>query len=64
LPAAQAGLQPRDVVTKIDDKDVTDDSAFAKIINSYKPGDTITLTVLRGKQTLELKAKLIERPSS
>jgi S1-C subfamily serine protease len=64
LPAAEAGLRPRDVVTKIDGKDVTDDSAFAEIINSYKPGDTITLTVLRGKQTLELKAKLIEHPLS
>jgi len=63
-PAAEAGLQARDVITKIDGKDVADDSAFAQTINSHKPGDTLTLTVLRSQQTLELKAKLIERTSS
>jgi S1-C subfamily serine protease len=63
-PAAEAGLQARDVITKIDGKDVADDSVFAQTINSHKPGDTLTLTVLRSQQTLELKAKLIERTSS
>jgi S1-C subfamily serine protease len=42
---------------------VADDSAFAKIIDSHKPGDIITLTVARGRQTVELKAQLAERPT-
>lgn len=63
-PSAVAGLQTRDVVTQIDGADVADDSAFAKIINSHKPGDTITLTVLRGQQALELKVSMADQPSS
>ncbi len=63
-PAAVAGLQARDVVTQIDSAGVADDSAFAEILNSHKPGDTITLTVLRSKQTLQLKASLAQHPSS
>jgi S1-C subfamily serine protease len=63
-PAATAGLQPRDIISAIDGTAVTDDSAFAKIIDSHKPGDTIALNVTRGRQTVELKAKLAERPSA
>ena len=63
-PAAVAGLQARDVVTQIDSAGVADDSAFAEILNSHKPGDTITLTVLRSQQTLQLKAILAQQPSS
>ncbi|HET9223994.1 MAG TPA: trypsin-like peptidase domain-containing protein [Roseiflexaceae bacterium] len=63
-PAAAAGLQSRDIITAIDGAPVADDSAFAKIIDSHKPGDTIALNVARGSQTVELKAKLAERPSA
>jgi S1-C subfamily serine protease len=42
---------------------VADDSAFAKIIDSHKPGDTIDLTVMRGEQTIHIKATLAERPA-
>ncbi len=62
-PAAAAGLQPRDIITEIDGVAVTDDSTFAKIINSHKPGDTIDLTVVRSDQTLHIKATLAERPA-
>jgi serine protease Do len=62
-PAAAAGLQPRDVITAIDGAPVADELAFAKIINSHKPGDTINLTVERGGQTVQLKATLAERPA-
>jgi S1-C subfamily serine protease len=63
-PAAAAGLRSRDIITAIDGVAVADDSAFAKIIDSHRPGDTITLTVARGRQTVELKAQLAERPTS
>jgi serine protease Do len=62
-PAAAAGLQSRDIITAIDGAAVADDSAFAKIINSHKPGDTIDMTVVRGQQTIHLKATLAERPA-
>jgi serine protease Do len=62
-PAEAAGLQPRDTISAIDNAPVTDDSAFAKIIDSHKPGDTIDLTVMRGEQTIHVKATLAERPA-
>jgi S1-C subfamily serine protease len=62
-PAAAAGLQPRDIITEIDGTAVSDDATFAKIINSHKPGDAVDLTVVRGKETLHLKATLVERPA-
>jgi S1-C subfamily serine protease len=40
---------------------VADDTGFAKIIDSHKPGDTIDLTVMRGEQTIHIKATLAER---
>jgi serine protease Do len=63
-PAAQAGLAQYDVVTAIDKAPLQSDSALAQIINSHKPGDTVTLTVLRGNQTLNVRVTLGETPSS
>ena len=62
-PAAAAGLQPRDIITEIDGTTVSDDSAFAKIINSHTPGDIVDLMVVRGTQSIHVKATLAERPA-
>jgi S1-C subfamily serine protease len=62
-PADSAGLRQRDIITAIDGAAVADDSAFAEIINSHKPGDTVDLTVVRGGQTIHLKVTLAERPA-
>ena len=49
-PAAKAGLEPGDVILEFQGKPVqTSDELVQSVINS-KPGDTITLTVLRDKQ--------------
>jgi S1-C subfamily serine protease len=61
--AAKAGLQRRDVITKVDGQSLKDDSALAKIIHTHKPGDTLTLTVLRGSQELTMKVTLGELPT-
>jgi S1-C subfamily serine protease len=62
-PAAKAGLQPKDVITEVDGVDLTDESALAKILATHKPGDTLTLTVIRGNQTLSIPVTLEEQPS-
>ena len=62
-PAAQAGLQQRDVITAIDDQPLKEESSLSRVINQHKPGDTVTLTVLRGGQTMEVKVTLGESPS-
>ncbi|HEX7101220.1 MAG TPA: trypsin-like peptidase domain-containing protein, partial [Nitrolancea sp.] len=63
-PAQDAGLQKGDVVTKIDGKELTTESAFAETVDSHKPGDVVSLTVERNGQEMTIKVTLGTRPSS
>jgi len=56
--ATAAGLRRGDVITAVDNVPIPDDSALAQIVNQHKPGDILTLTVLRGGQTLTIKVTL------
>jgi S1-C subfamily serine protease len=62
-PAAAAGLEPKDAITALDGTALTTESTFAQLLNTHKVGDTVTLSVLRGKQTLQLQATLAEQPT-
>lgn len=57
-PAAQAGLWPGDVITAIDSQTLTDESSLAQILSQYQPGDSLSLTVLRGCQQLTVQVWL------
>ena len=63
-PAAAAGLQPRDIITSIDGQPLQGESALAEAINRHKPGDTITVSVLRARQQISAQVKLGELPPS
>jgi S1-C subfamily serine protease len=63
-PADTAGLQKGDIVTQIDGKDLTTDSAFAEAVDNHAPGDVVTLTVQRNGQTMSIKVTLRTRPTS
>jgi S1-C subfamily serine protease len=52
-----------DVITAIDGTAVTSAEELAAAIMQHKPGDTVTVTVLRGGSTQHLKATLSQRPS-
>jgi photosystem II stability/assembly factor-like uncharacterized protein len=60
-PAAKAGLKPGDVVQKTDKKEIKTYKELAEQITSRKAGDALPLTVLRDKETLEIKATLGSR---
>jgi len=62
-PAATAGLQPRDIITAIDGQQLQGESALAEAINRHKPGDTISLSVLRGRQQVTVQVRLGELPT-
>jgi len=62
-PAASAGLQPKDVITEVDGAALQNESALAQAINSHKPGDTITLTVVRDGTKKNVKVTLGEMPT-
>ncbi len=52
-----------DVIEAIDSKAVTSAEDLDAAIMQHKPGDTVTVTVLRGGSTQQLKATLRQRPS-
>lgn len=47
-PADEAGLQREDVITALDSTEIEGSGALLGALRDYQPGDTITLTVLRG----------------
>lgn len=61
-PAAQADLQPGDLILAIDDEPVTKVETFTEILQSHKPGEVITLTVLRADGQFEVSVTLSEHP--
>jgi putative serine protease PepD len=56
--AEEAGLEPGDVVTRVDDEQITNVDALVATIRGYRPDDKVTLTVLRGDEELTLEATL------
>jgi C-terminal processing protease CtpA/Prc len=52
------GLQPGDVVTKVDGRDVESPSEFLRVLRSYDKGDSFKLTVTRQKRTEVVTATL------
>lgn len=60
-PAKAAGLQVNDIITKVDDTEITGRSDLVKTIGQCKPGQEITLTVYRQGQTLELKVTVARK---
>jgi putative serine protease PepD len=63
-PAARAGLRAEDLVTAIDGKTISSTQQFIETVDTYSPGQTITLTVKRHDQTRTLKLTLGTRPQT
>jgi S1-C subfamily serine protease len=51
------------VIEAIDGTAVTSAEDLAAAILQHNPGDTVTVTVLRGGSTQQVKATLMQRPS-
>ena len=62
-PAEAAGLLEGDIVTAIDGVAVDEQNAFAEVLFMHQPGDTVSVDVLRGDQSLTVELTLIERPA-
>jgi 2-alkenal reductase len=62
-PAADAGIRQGDVITEIDGTAITEQSDLAELMLPHQPGDTVTLTVLRGgsKQSIQVKVGTLPR---
>jgi putative serine protease PepD len=62
-PAASAGLQDDDVITKLDGKTVTSDGDLSSVIDGKKPGDKLEVTYVRDGDTHTVTVTLGTRPS-
>lgn len=54
LPARQAGLEVNDVITAVNGQAVSESSPLEQILEQFKPGDKLALTVTRKNQTVNL----------
>ena len=59
--AAKAGLQEGDIITKLDDADITSSDDLQNALADYRAGDTATLTVSRSGQVQTLTITFDER---
>jgi serine protease Do len=62
-PARAAGLQPGDVITAVDGQQVDRVNSLQRIIRGHKPGESVTLDVMRYGEHKQFTIKLMERPS-
>jgi S1-C subfamily serine protease len=65
-PAASAGLQPGDTIKAVDGKTITSTDDFIAVVSTYKPGQTVTMTVKEPNQsgTKQIKVTLGNRPAT
>lgn len=62
-PASTAGIQPKDIIQQVDETEITDAAVLVEYILTKTPGDTLSITLLRGEETLTVEATLAEAPA-
>jgi serine protease Do len=63
-PAANAGLQNKDVITKVNGITIDEKTSLTTALSKFKVGTKVTLTVVRGSKTITLHATLGNAPQS
>lgn len=57
-PADKAGIENKDIITKVGDIEVGDRGSVASLVAEYAPGDTIELTLIRDGKTMTVEVTL------
>jgi len=57
-PAEKSGLKINDIVLSVDNQDITLDNSLSDLINQYKKGDQIELTVYRNGEEIKIPVQL------
>lgn len=63
-PGAQAGLRRGDIITQVGDTVLDGQHPFLNALLSHSVGETVSLQVARGRQTLAVNATLAAQPGS
>lgn len=61
-PAARAGIKARDVITRVNDQAIDPSHPLKDVLRQYRPGDQVTLTIVRGGKTQTVKVTLGTQP--
>ena len=62
-PAARAGLQPRDIITRFGDTEIKQGGDLRRALRARRPGDTVSITVLRNGRTETVSVRLVQAPT-
>jgi S1-C subfamily serine protease len=60
-PAARAGVQRGDIITKLADYEITDEQPYLYALVKMKPNTTVPLTIVRGGQEMQLNLEVTVR---
>jgi S1-C subfamily serine protease len=63
-PAGRAGIRPGDVLESMEGVQLTAPEKLLAELRGRNPGDTVGFKIKRGDQSLDIKADLVERPTS
>ena len=61
-PAAGSGIQPNDIITRINNFEISGTADMALLLSSYAAGTNVQVDVLRNREPIEFKAVLAPRP--
>jgi len=61
-PASAAGLQQGDIITKVGDVTIDESHSYVNTLFTFKPGDQITLNVMRDGKDIPIQMTLGEAP--
>jgi serine protease Do len=57
-PASQAGLQQGDIITKVGDTTLDGSHSYLNTLFTYKPGDALTVSIIRNGRSMDVKVTL------
>jgi S1-C subfamily serine protease len=63
-PAAKAGVKEKDIITKVNNITIDDNTSLTGALSKYKPGDKVTLTIIRNGKTITVPVILGNAPQS
>lgn len=61
-PADKAGIKPGDILVAVEGKPIKNSSEMLNLVAALPPGETVTVTVIRGKQEKSIPIKVGIRP--
>ncbi|MBV9319530.1 MAG: trypsin-like peptidase domain-containing protein [Mycobacterium sp.] len=63
-PAADAGIQPGDIIVTVNGRDTPNSDVFSAVIHQTRPGDKVGLTLIRAGATQQASVTVAERPAA